>query len=227
MGKFYIVASPIGNLEDITIRALALLKSVDLIISEDTRETTKLLNRYDIQKSQISYRDQNHDKVVQKIVDLLESGSDIALISDSGTPLISDPGFKLVQQLIKRGIGLISIPGPSAPISALVVSGLPTDKFAFIGFLPKKKTKRHNILKKYGQFDATLTIFESPYRIEQLISDIYEILGDRAICIVNEQTKKFERIHRGYAQTFVNGEQSIKTKGEFVVLVAKEGFKYE
>lgn len=228
MKRLFIVATPIGNLKDITIRGLEVLKNVDLIISEDTRETEKLLKKYEIKKSQISYRDQNHNRVFPKILDLLDK-SDAALISDSGTPLISDPGFKLVSELISKGIEIVSIPGPSAVISSIVASGLPTDKFSFLGFLPKKQSKRSEILRNFGDLDCTLIIYESPYRISKLLDEIFENLGERYICIVNEQTKKFEKIYRGLISKFLDNKTldkiEISKKGEFVVLVAKKGFK--
>ena len=141
-GILHIISTPIGNLSDITLRALEVLKNVELILSEDTRETTKLLDKYQIKKAQVSYRDQNHERIMPRIEQVLTEGHDIALISDSGTPLISDPGFKLVRELKAKGFTVTSIPGPSAVISSLVISGLPTDKFSFLGFLLTLFTRR-------------------------------------------------------------------------------------
>src|SRR3990167_6450804 len=155
VGKLFIIAGPIGNLEDITLRALNTLKSVDYVLSEDTRETDKILSKFDIKIPQISYRDQIHFKIFPKIAEMLEQGKNIGLMSDSGTPLISDPGYKLVSELRNRGYEIISIPGPSAIIAALSVSGLPTDKFIFLGFLPKKEHQRKQMLQKYVALDAT------------------------------------------------------------------------
>ena len=159
-GKLYLIATPIGNMDDISARALKALADVDYILSEDTRETQKLLTFYQISKPQISYRDQNHERVLNQIFGLLESGLNVALVSDRGTPLISDPGFKLVRELISKGIKIESIPGPSAVIDSLILSGLPTDKFTFLGFLPKTKSQIIKQLKDYGSLDATLIIFE-------------------------------------------------------------------
>jgi len=223
-GKLYVVATPIGNMGDITIRALETLKSVDLILSEDTRETTKLLQHYEIQKSQISYRDQNHIRVFSNILETLESGKDIALVSDSGTPLISDPGFKLVQDLIAKGIKIESIPGPSAVIGALTVSGLPTDKFTFIGFLPKKSGQQDKLLKEYGALESTLVIYESPYRVVKLLEQLKTSLGNRKVCIVKDLTKLYENLIYGEIDAILTDRTSIKPKGEYIILVAKKDF---
>lgn len=224
-GTLYIVATPIGNLSDITLRAIETLKSVNLIISEDTRETDKILKKYSISKPQLSYRDQNHNIMLPKIIDILESGSDIALISDSGTPLISDPGYKLIRELIQKKFNIISIPGPSAVISSLVSSGFPSDKFSFVGFLPKSSGERKRILKAYGNLDSTLIIYESPFRINKLLKEIQESLGDRYVCLANEMTKVYEKFSRNNVSELIKETEGKKLKGEFVVLVGKEGFK--
>lgn len=224
-GILYIVATPIGNMSDITLRALEILRGVNLIISEDTRETDKILKKYEILRSQLSYRDQNHAFMLPKIIDILESGKNVALISDSGTPLISDPGYKLVRELIKKDFVVQSIPGPSAVISALVESGFPTDKFSFLGFLPKSKNDRVKLLKSYGDKEATLIIYESPFRIIKLLEEINESLGERYVCLANEMTKLHEKIIRGSVSDLLNIYSNSKLKGEFVVLVAKEGFE--
>jgi 16S rRNA (cytidine1402-2'-O)-methyltransferase len=235
-GSLYIVATPIGNLSDITLRALEVLKDVDLIISEDTRETDKVLKKYQILKPQLSYRDQNHKVMFPKVTSMLEIGKSVALISDSGTPLISDPGFKLVRDLIQQDFNVISIPGPSAVISALVSSGFPTDKFSFVGFMPKSKGERKKILQNFGSQDATLIIYESPFRILKLLEEIILSLGNREVCLANELTKLHEKFIRGKAEDLLSveyhrsGEYGRKKvtakqiKGEFVVLVAKEDF---
>lgn len=223
-GKLYIIASPIGNLSDITLRALEILREVDMILSEDTRETDKILKKYEIDKPQLSYRDQNHDKIFPRLVESMEMGLDLALISDSGTPLISDPGFKLVREFISKGFDVISIPGPCAAISALVISGFPTDKFSFLGFLPKSKGDRSKILSSYGNLDSTLIIYESPYRVEKLLKQIKENLGEREVCITGEITKVHEKILRGKVSLIIEAVSGKKLKGEYVVLVAKEDF---
>lgn len=223
-GKLYIIASPIGNLSDITLRALEVLKEVDMILSEDTRETDKILKKYEINKPQLSYRDQNHDYIFPRLVESLENGLSLALISDSGTPLISDPGYKLVRDLIKKGIEMVSIPGPCAAISALASSGFPTDKFSFVGFLPKSSGDRTKILNSYGNLDSTLIIYESPFRVGKLLSEIYENLGERHVCLANEITKVHEKILRGNVSLVLEAVKSKRLKGEYVVLVGKEGF---
>lgn len=224
-GTLFIVATPIGNMSDITLRALEILRGADLIISEDTRETDKILKKHEISKSQLSYRDQNHAIMLPKITKILESGQSVALISDSGTPLISDPGYKLVRELIKKGFVVQSIPGPSALVSALVGSGFPTDKFSFLGFLPKSKNDRLKLLKSYGDKEATLIIYESPFRIIKLLEEISESLGERHVCLANEMTKLHERVIRGKVSDLLNTYSKLKLRGEFVVLVAKEDFE--
>lgn len=222
-GKLFIVATPIGNLSDITFRAVDVLKKVSLVLSEDTRETYKVLNKYNILTPQISYRDQNHERIIENIIERLKQGQDLALVSDSGTPLVSDPGFKLIERLVKENIEIVSIPGPSAVISSLVVSGMPTDKFTFLGFLPKTAGKRDKTLKEYGSLDSTLIIFESPFRVNKLLQEIYKNLGDRYVCVVNEQTKVFERLTRGRVTGILDGFS--KPRGEFVILVAKAQYQ--
>lgn len=216
----YIVATPIGNMQDITIRALDILKSVDYIISEDTRETLKLLNFFKISKTQISYRDENHYKVFEKILNLLESGCSLALVSDRGTPLISDPGFKLVREVIKKGFKVESLPGSSSILTALTLSGLPTDKFIFLGFLPKTSQLRQKTLLRYGNLDATLILFEAPSRILPVLKDIKDSLGNRNVCVAKELTKLNEEIYRFNLNDLEN--QKIDLRGEFVVLISKE-----
>ncbi|MFC1700431.1 16S rRNA (cytidine(1402)-2'-O)-methyltransferase [Patescibacteria group bacterium] len=224
-GRLFVVATPIGNLSDITLRALEVLKNVSYILSEDTRETHKLLEKYEISASQISYRDQNHTKVLPKIIQILNTGSDVALVSDSGTPLISDPGFKLISELLDQGYNVESIPGPSALISALVSSGLPTDKFSFVGFLPRSSGQIVKILTSYGNSDSTLIIYESPFRVEKLLNYIKDTLGDRQVVLAKELTKIHEKFYRGTTSEVLDEIKGKKHKGEFVVLVAKEGFK--
>jgi len=195
-GKLFIVASPIGNLEDISFRAVSTLKEVDFILSEDTRETQKILNHFSISKPQISYRDQNHQLVINRIKDILSDGLNLALLSDRGTPLISDPGFKLVRDVINAGFKVESIPGPSSVISALVVSGLPTDRFIFLGFLPKSEKQRLEMLEKYGNVESTLILFESPFRIVKLLEEVKLSLGERDVVVAKELTKLHEEVYR-------------------------------
>ena len=217
----YVVATPIGNLKDMTLRAIETLKTVDLILSEDTRETDKILREFGIEKQQISYRDQNHNKIIDYLIEQFKEGKTVALVSDSGTPLISDPGYKLVHDLRERGIMVESIPGPSAIISALSISGLPTDKFIFLGFLPKSLSKRKELLKKYGETEATLTIYESPYRVRRLLHEIQEALGERKIFIAKDLTKIHEKTFYGNLSELISNEEQITEKGEYMVLISK------
>jgi 16S rRNA (cytidine1402-2'-O)-methyltransferase len=221
----YVVATPIGNLEDITLRALRVLKEVDFILSEDTRETSKVLKRFDIEKPQISYRDQNHTKVIDRVLDILISGASLALVTDSGTPLVSDPGYKLVKTVIEKGFPVTAIPGPAAFVPALVASGLPTDKFTFLGFLPKSKVQQGKLLKQVGQLDGTIVIYESPYRINKLLGQIHASLGNRHVVLARELTKLHEEYIRGACGDLLTEYVNKKWKGEFVVLIAKESFK--
>jgi 16S rRNA (cytidine1402-2'-O)-methyltransferase len=225
----YIVATPIGNLNDITFRGIDALKEVDLILSEDTRETQKLLKKFDIKTPQISYREENHDKVIDRILSDLEAGKDLALVSDSGTPAISDPGFRLIRKLYDKAPNnhpeIIPVPGPSAVTTALSVSGLPTDNFVFLGFLPRKTSQRSKILVKYGDLKATLIIYESPYRVKKLLKEIYENLGNREVCLAKDLTKMYEKVETKPVQDFLEVQDQIKEKGEYVVLVGKEGYK--
>ncbi len=223
MAELLIVSTPIGNMKDISFRAVETLRTVNLILSEDTRETQKILLEYQINTPQLSYRDQNHTRIVDYIKDFLSQGKDIALVSDNGTPTISDPGFKLVRELRKNNIPISIIPGPTAFASALAISGLPTDSFIFLGFLPKKSGGRSKLLLEYGNLPSTLILYESPYRIRGLLKDIQENLGNRLVCLAKDLTKKFESVKTAPVEYFVK-EQMPMEKGEYVVLVAKEGY---
>jgi 16S rRNA (cytidine1402-2'-O)-methyltransferase len=222
-GRLYIVATPIGNISDISNRALEVLRDVAVIASEDTRETAKILEHFAIKTSQVSYREQNHARIAPFIIETLTSGKNVALVSDSGTPLISDPGYKLVKQAVESNITVEAIPGPSAIISALSISGLPTDKFSFLGFLPRSSGERKNLLQKYGNLDNTLVIYESPFRVYKLLQEILEHLGNRQVCVANDLTKKFEKVTRGTVSEVIALFGNQKLKGEYVVLVGKEG----
>ena len=222
-GLLYVVATPIGNIEDISYRAVSILKDVDFIISEDTRETGKLLARYSIKSEQMSYRDQNHNRVYPKILNSLLNGQTAALVTDSGTPAISDPGYKLIKELQNNNIRLRPVPGPVAFTAAISVSGLPTDKVAFLGFLPKSTGQKIEILKKYGDLDCTLAIYESPYRVKKLLEVLSKTLGNRTVCLARELTKLNEEIVTSDLETLLSSNIKITEKGEFVVLVAKEG----
>src|SRR3989304_10361104 len=212
--KLYIVSTPIGNMSDITLRALEVLKSVDLILSEDTRETDKLLKKYGFSKPQISYKDQNHNRVIEQIKDMIKNGQSLALVSDSGTPLISDPGFKLVRELALENIKLETIPGPSAVTAALSVSGLPTDKFLFVGFLPKSAVQIEKFFEKYSDIDATLIFYESPFRLSKSMQIAQKVLGHRQACVCNDFTKMYEEVVRGSLTDISNQYLNKKIKGE-------------
>ena len=174
-GKLYVVATPIGNLGDITFRAVETLKKVSFVLAEDTRESYKLFNKYNIGTQLVSYRDQNHERMLDKVLEKLDVGLDLALISDCGTPLISDPGFKLIRELRERKYDVISIPGPSALTSALSISGLVTDKFTFLGFLPKSDIRRKKLLKEYVGIKGSIVFYESPNRLIKLLDILKEI----------------------------------------------------
>ncbi len=222
--KLYIVSTPIGNMGDITVRALETLKAVDTILSEDTREADKILKKYSFSKPQISYRDQNHVRVFDIIKGLIESGKSVALVSDSGTPLVSDPGFKLVRDLLAAGIDVEAVPGPSAVVTALTVSGLPTDKFYFFGFLPKTDNQREKTFESLSDLDATLIFYESPFRILNTLVCAHKVFGDRKSCICNDLTKMHEEVVRGKISDILKNYENKKPRGEFVFLVAKKGF---
>ena len=224
LGKLYIVATPIGNIKDITFRAIEVLKTVDLILSEDTRETDKLLRGYSITTPQIPYTDQKHQKIIDKIKSDLLNGLNIALVTDNGTPVISDPGYKLMVELRISGFEVQTIPGPSVVTAVIPISGLPSDKFVFLGFLPKTKSKREAILKQYGKLDATLTIFESPYRVRRLLQEAFSVLGNRVVFIAKDITKQKEEVLYSTLEKLAKNPASIKEKGEYTVLIAKKGF---
>jgi 16S rRNA (cytidine1402-2'-O)-methyltransferase len=218
-GMLYIVSTPIGNREDITLRALRILKEVDLIAAEDTRHTGLLLRHYGIQKPLTSYFEGNELKKRDFILSKLKQGDRIALVSDAGTPGISDPGFRLIQLAIENQIPVVPIPGPAAVIAALSVSGLPSDAFLFKGFLPHKMKKRRDLLKELEDVRETLIFYESPHRISETLRDVYEVLGDREIVLTRELTKIYEEVLRGKVSEILNQIAKKKLKGEITVVV--------
>ena len=228
MGNLYIVATPIGNLQDITLRALETLRKADFIACEDTRVSSILIKKFfqDNQKEMhdklFSYYEEIEAKKIFQVMNLLENGKNVALISDAGTPTIADPGFKLVRECIKKGIKVISVPGPSSVISALVSSGLPTDKFTFLGFLPQKPGHRlkalENIKKTQDIINSTLVIFESPYKICTTLKNIRSVFGNIEICIVRELTKIHEEVKRDNIEKFIDLYEKKAPKGELVIL---------
>ncbi len=216
------VATPIGNLEDISARALRILGEVDLIACEDTRQTRKLLDRYGITKPLISYHEHNEQGRAKELLDDLHAGKNIALVSDAGTPLVADPGFRLVDQAREQGLSVSPIPGPSALLAALSASGLATDSFLFHGFLPAKKGQRRKVLEESKRLQATLVFFEAPHRILETLEDVAEILGPRQVALARELTKIHEEFLRGTpAELRAALEQRPAIKGEMTVMVGR------
>ena len=218
-GTLYIVSTPIGNLEDITLRAIRILKEVDLIAAEDTRRTRILLDRYNIKKRLVSFYSYNRIKRKDEIINFLKEGRNIALVSDAGTPGISDPGFSLIKGAIENNIQPISIPGPTALIEALVVSGKPTAKFVFEGFLSNKASQRKKRLEFLKKEERTIILYESCHRITKLLSDMLEVMGDKDIVITRELTKKFEEIKREKISVLLEHFSHNRPRGEFIVVI--------
>ncbi len=218
-GKLYIVASPLGNLEDITIRAIRILKEVDLIISEDTRTTAKLLSKYDIKKRNRSYYSPREYEKAARYLEMAKNGKDIALLSECGTPAISDPGYEIISRAYNDDIEVIPVPGPSAFVAALSVCGLPADEIFFAGFIPRKKGERKRYLKKHIAEDYTFVFYDSKYRICDTIDYIKEINPDKMVFIGREMTKKFEEYIKAPAVDMAGLlRDRITVKGEFVVV---------
>lgn len=216
----YVVATPIGNLKDISFRALGVLAAADAILAEDTRVTKTLLAHYGITTPLLAYHEHSTQAVRERMVERLEGGQALALVSDAGTPLVSDPGYKLVQAAIAAGVPVTPIPGPSAALTALVVSGLPTDRFFFEGFLPQKPAARRTRLAEIAAIPGTLMLFESPHRLAEMLADAAEILGPRGAVIARELTKMFETVRRGtLAELAAAVAAEPKPKGEIVVLI--------
>ncbi len=219
-GILYIVSTPIGNLEDITLRALRILKEVDLIAAEDTRRTGLLLQHFGIKTPLTSYFEGNEFKKREWILTKLKQGNHIALVSEAGTPGISDPGFRLIQLAIENEIPVLPVPGPSALITALSVAGLPTDSFLFKGFLPHKSKKRRDLLKGLEGVRETLIFYESPHRLLKTLNDIYEILGDRNMVLARELTKVFEEVIRGRVSELIEQVKARRLKGEITLVIS-------
>ncbi|GAB4131682.1 MAG: 16S rRNA (cytidine(1402)-2'-O)-methyltransferase [Bacteroidia bacterium] len=219
MAKLYIVPTPIGNLEDITLRAIRILKEADVILAEDTRVTSKLLQHLDIRKPLQAHHQHNEHKTVSLIAERIASGQHVALVSDAGTPGISDPGFLLVRECIRNGIDVECLPGPTAFVPALVQSGLPCDQFVFAGFLPQKKG-RQTRLKMLAQEERTIVLYESPYRLVKFLEEAMEHFGkERQVCVCRELTKMFEENFRGTVEQAHAHFTSKTVKGEIVVVV--------
>lgn len=215
----YIVATPIGNLEDVSLRAIEVLRSVDVVASEDTRHTAKLLARHEIKARQMPFHEHNEKRVVGKIVKLLEDERDVALVCDAGTPGIADPGFSLVRRCHEEGLPVTMVPGPAALVMAVVLSGLPLHSFTFRGFPPRKPGKRRRFLAVDAESPHTLVFYESPYRVRALLGDALEVYGDRRAALCNDLTKKFEAVHRGTLSELAQRLGKDGAKGEYVVVV--------
>jgi 16S rRNA (cytidine1402-2'-O)-methyltransferase len=221
-GVLYIVATPIGNLDDLSYRAAKTLGAVDVVACEDTRQTAKLLDAAEVRKPMVSLHEHNERERTAELIQRLQSGDSVALVSDAGTPLISDPGYRLVSAAVAAGIRVIPIPGPSAILALLSVCGLATDAFVFIGFLPHKRLARRDTLAHWGKLEATLVFFESPHRILDALDDLAEVLPGRKLAVGRELTKVYEEVLRGSADEVKNSLLSRDVvKGEFVVAVER------
>ena len=217
----YLIATPIGNLNDITLRALSTLREVDIIASEDTRKTGLLLKHFAISKPQIAFHEHNEERAGQQLEDLLRQGKSVALVTNAGTPGISDPGYTLMRRAIRAHIDVTMIPGPTALIMALVLSGLPVHSFTFRGFPPRKSGPRRRFIEVDKEAPHTLIFYESPYRLEALLQDAFEVLGDREAVIANDLTKMFEFVQRGTITSLLQWvTQQSKLRGEFIVIIA-------
>jgi 16S rRNA (cytidine1402-2'-O)-methyltransferase len=218
-GVLYIVPTPIGNLEDITLRALRVLKEVDLIAAEDTRHTQHLLRHFGIKTALTSYHEHNEKEKADKLAQRILNGANVALVSDAGTPAIADPGFRLVEAAIKAGVTIVPLPGASAVITALSASGLPTDRFVFLGFLPAKKSARAAKLSELREEGATLVLYEAPHRLLDTLDDLRRTLGDRQIAVGREVSKLHEQFLRGTISKVLNELASGEVKGEITLMV--------
>ena len=224
-GKLYIVATPIGNLSDITQRALDVLRESDVVVCEDTRITGAMLRKFDISKEMFVNENSRERAVAPILLEKLKSGKNIALVSDAGTPCISDPGFRIVRACRAEGIEVIPVVGACAFVGALSASGLPSDSFLFAGFLPPKTSARKNFFEKHKDFPHTLVFYESPYRIEKFVDDAIEVFGEtRVACVAKEISKLYERFFVGSLGEIKEAFKTASTKGEFVVIIAPEGF---
>jgi 16S rRNA (cytidine1402-2'-O)-methyltransferase len=220
VATLYIVATPIGNLEDMTYRAVRILGEVDMIAAEDTRHSLKLLNHFGISKPMTSYFDHNQQFKGERILNALRQGKSIALISDAGTPCVSDPGYQLVLDAVAENIRVVPIPGACAAVAALSVSGLPTSTFTFAGFPPSRQGKRRSYLTEMSALPGTLVLYEAPHRLEETLRDIREVLGERRIVVARELTKIYEELARGTVSEVMEIVLQGKVRGEVVILVA-------
>lgn len=221
-GTLYLVATPIGNLADITHRALQVLRDVDLIACEDTRHTRKLLQHYGIETKTISYHEHNEQQRAAELIELLKQGSDVAVVSDAGTPAISDPGFRLVRTAIENDVTIVPLPGPSALVTALVAAGLPTDEFFFGGFLPSRTGARRGRLDELRNVPGTLVFYEAPHRLAASLKDARDMLGEREAVVARELTKLHEEIRRGRLSELAEHYSTVEPRGEIVLLIDRK-----
>ena len=227
-GTLYLVATPIGNLEDITLRALRVLREVDVIACEDTRHTRTLLNHYDIKTRMLSYHEHNERERAEELGAMLQTGANVAVVSDAGTPGISDPGFRLVNDAVARGSRVVAVPGPTALVAALIASGLPTDEFFFAGFLPARAGARRARLTELRALNSTLIFYEAPHRIGQTLADAREILGEREAAVARELTKLHEEVVRGRLRELVERfAAKDSARGEMVLVIDRARIESE
>jgi 16S rRNA (cytidine1402-2'-O)-methyltransferase len=220
-GRLYVVATPIGNLEDITLRALRILKEVDLIVCEDTRHTMKLLSHFDFSKRLVSYHEHNEITRAPEIVIELEEGAQVALVTDAGTPTVSDPGYRLVSLCVRHGIPVVPVPGASAFVAALTASGMPTEEFIFAGFLPPRQTARRKALRALADEPRTVVFYEAPHRVIDTLEDALEILGNRPAVLAREITKAFEEFQRGHIENLLAATRKKPPRGEITLLIGQ------
>jgi 16S rRNA (cytidine1402-2'-O)-methyltransferase len=218
-GRLFVVGTPIGNLEDITLRAIRVLKEVDLIACEDTRRTQQLLNHYQIRTPTISYHEHNEMTRAPELVIKLEEGNNIALVSEAGMPVVSDPGFRLVHLAVRHGIPVVPVPGASAFVAALAASGMPVDKFRFLGFLPSKKAARRKALEEHETETKTLVFYEAPHRLLEMLRDVRDILGEREVVLAREVTKVHEEFWRGTVSGLLERAKGKTIRGEITLLL--------
>ena len=219
----YLVATPIGNLGDITLRALETLRTVDFVLSEDTRKTGMLLKHFDIKKPQLSFHEYNEERVLPRVLDLLGQGKSIALVTDAGSPAVSDPGFVLVRSALQNNFPVTAIPGPTAVITALVISGLPVHSFTFRGFAPRKPGSRRHFMEVDQLSPHTLIFYESPHRLKAFLQDALTVYGNRPAALANDLTKMFELVVRGSLQECLDWAEATQLRGEFTVVISGLG----
>jgi 16S rRNA (cytidine1402-2'-O)-methyltransferase len=223
-GALYVVSTPIGNLDDITLRAVRILRSVDLIAAEDTRTTRVLLDHLGIRKPLVSYFSYNERRRAGELITSLRQGSAVAVVTDAGTPGISDPAYVVIREAVNAGISVIPSPGASALLAALIISGLPTDRFVFEGFLPAKKGRKTRF-EALAEEPRTIVIYESPHRVEKTLKEVLQFMGDRQVALVREVTKKFEEVRRGPVSVVSEALRSRPPRGEYVLVVAGTSYR--